>query len=526
MLDGKTIISLALGYVGLLFVIAWLGDRFMRRGDGNGRPIIYALSLAVYCTSWTFFGSVGLAARTGYDFLPIYIGPILVFLFGWRLIQRVVRLAKSQNITSVADFLAARYGKSAEVAAIVALIALVGTLPYIALQLKAVAVSVETLLGRSPFGDLMPAEGMPIDTAFIVMMALAIFAVLFGTRHIDATEHQHGLMLAIAAESLVKLATFVAVGAFVTFGIFGSVDGLAIRASQSLELSGVFGKGINGSNWLVMLVLSSVCILLLPRQFHVTVVENNSETEIRRARWLFPLYLIVINIFVIPIAAAGLILLPANIVDQDMYVLALPMWANADVMTMLAFVGGLSAATAMVIVECVALAIMLCNGVIVPLLLRHRVVAEQPVEDVSQLLLLIRRCVILVILVLGYAVYRALAQGQGLASIGLVAFAAIAQLAPAFFIGLIWRRATARGAIAGILAGFAVWSYTLLLPWVVKSGWLPASIIEHGPLGIGVLRPQALFYLQFEPLTHGVLWSLATNVVCYVVFSLLKTPEP
>jgi Na+/proline symporter/signal transduction histidine kinase len=526
MYDARAIVALGILYVGVLFAIAWFGDRQVRaRAGTQGRPFIYALSLAVYCTSWTFFGSVGLAASTGYDFAPVYIGPILMFAFGWPLILRIVRLAKSQNITSVADFLAARYGKSQAVAAVVTLVAVVGTLPYIALQLKAVVISTQTLLnGYVAAGS--PGTGLEyLDTALIAAVALAAFAVLFGTRHIDATEHQDGLMLAIATESLVKLAAFLAVGVFVVVAVFGSLEGFAARAMDNTEIQDIFARPFHGGIWLTVSLLSFVCIILLPRQFHVTVVENYSPREIKRARWLFPLYLVLINVFVVPIAAAGLAFIGRG-ADPDLYVLALPMSQQAYFFTALAYIGGLSAATAMVIVESIALAIMVCNGLVIPAMLRQRLFEPTERQELASRLLVVRRLSIFLIVLLGYAVYRALGESQGLAAIGLISFAAIAQLAPAFFGGLIWRNATAHGAIAGILAGFAMWGYTLLLPWIVKAGWLPPAIVESGPLGISMLRPQALFFLEFDPLSHGVLWSIAANVMAFVTVSLLRAPEP
>ncbi|HJU32235.1 MAG TPA: PAS domain-containing hybrid sensor histidine kinase/response regulator [Hyphomicrobiaceae bacterium] len=523
MVEGWTVVGLALGYVSILFALAWYADRSGRFRTTGDRPVIYALSLAVYCTSWTFFGSVGNAASTGYDFLPVYLGPILLFLFGWRLLVRIVRLAKSQNITSVSDFLAARYGKSHAVAAIVAVIAVAGTLPYVALQLKAVALSVDTLLGAGPLGDLH----LPVDTALIIALAMAVFAVLFGTRHIDATEHQEGLIVAVAAESLVKLAAFLTVGFFVTFAMFGGIGPLLDRVQQDPDISRVFTGGVHGVTWLTVTFLSLVAIVLLPRQFHVSVVENNSENEIRRAAWLFPVYLVLINLFVLPIAAAGLIGLPKGSYDADTFVLALPLSAGAHHITLLAFVGGLSAATAMVIVDSVALAIMVSNGLILPMMLRRR--GDEPQaqrQDMTGLLLAIRRVAIFAVILLGYLFYRLLGQTKGLSSIGLVSFAAVAQLAPAFFGGLIWRNATARGAIAGIVSGFAVWAYTLLLPWIIEAGWAPRSILVDGPFGLGFLAPRSLLYVYLDPLSHGVLWSMAVNVAAFVAVSRMRAPEP
>jgi Na+/proline symporter/signal transduction histidine kinase len=523
MLQGWVVIAVALGYIGLLFVIASYGDRSRRMSrDPRSRLLIYPLSLAIYCTSWTFFGSVGLASRTGYDFLTIYIGPMLMIALATPLIMRVVRLAKAQNITSIADFIAARYGKHQAVAATVALIAIVGTIPYIALQLKAVSSSLGTILSHldSAAGVTQPVLG---DIALFVALSMAAFAVLFGTRHIDATEHQDGLMLAVATESLVKLVAFLAVGAFVTFWMFDGPIALFSKAMEQADVGALLAREPHTSTFAAMTLLSFVAIVLLPRQFHVMVVENNNEAEIRRARWLFPLYLVLINLFVVPIAVAGLVTFPRGAVDSDMFVLALPLAAGSEVMALTAFIGGLSAATAMVIVECVALAIMVSNDIVVPLILQRREAMISGHRDVGALLLTVRRLAIFVILFFAYMYYRSAAEAQ-LAAIGLLAFAAAAQLAPAFFGGLIWRRATARGAMAGMTIGILVWFYTLLLPSFADVGIVGARFLAEGPFGLAFLRPQSLLGLDLPPLVHGVAWSLTLNIVAYVVFSLQRAP--
>ena len=523
MLQGWIVIAFALGYIGLLFVVASYGDRTRRFGRmGRSRLFIYPLSLAIYCTSWTFFGSVGLASRTGYDFLTIYVGPILVIGFCSPIIMRIVRLAKTQNITSIADFIAARYGKAQTVAAAVALIAIIGTIPYIALQLKAVSSSLTTILVHigPASGTMQPVLG---DIALYVAVAMAIFAVLFGTRHIDATEHQDGLMLAIATESIVKLVAFVGVGIFVTFWMFDGPLSLFARALERPDTAAVLTREPVIGTLLAMTLLSLFAIVLLPRQFHVTVVENNSEAEIRRASWLFPLYLVLINLFVIPIALAGLLTFAPGQVDSDMFVLALPLAAHSDLFTIAAFVGGLSAATAMVIVESVALAIMVSNDIVMPLVLQRRVALITGRDDVGGLLLIVRRMAIFVILFLAYVYYRLAGEAQ-LASIGLLSFAAIAQLAPAFFGGLIWRRGTARGALAGMTVGILIWAYTLLLPSLADAGIVGHSLLAQGPWGLALLRPEALIGLDLPPLAHGVIWSLLLNVSAYVVFSLGRVP--
>lgn len=523
MLQGWVVIAIALGYIGLLFVVASYGDRTrLLDRSSRSRLLIYPLCLAIYCTSWTFFGSVGLASRSGFDFLTIYIGPILMIGLFWPLIMRIVRLAKSQNITSIADFIAARYGKQQAVAATVALIAIVGTIPYIALQLKAVSASVGTILHHSAVDT---AVGLPIfgDISLFVALLMAAFAILFGTRHIDATEHQDGLMLAIATESIVKLAAFLAVGIFVTWWMFDGSADLFTKAMAQPNTAALFSHAPSFANLMAMTLLSFVAIVLLPRQFHVTVVENHAESEVKRASWLFPIYLVLINLFVIPIALAGLLTFPSGGVDSDMYVLALPLSANSPFFTVAAFVGGLSAATAMVIVESVALAIMVSNDLIVPLVLQQRAALITGRADVGALLLKVRRVAIFVILLLAYLYYRSVGDAQ-LAAIGLLSFAAVAQLAPAFFGGMFWRHATARGAIAGMTIGFIAWAYTLLLPSAAGSGILGVSVLTEGPWGIAMLRPQALFGLDLPPLAHGVFWSLALNILAYVGFSLGRAP--
>ena len=523
MLQGWVVIAVALAYIGLLFLVASYGDR--SRGLGRSdrtQLLIYPLSLAIYCTSWTFFGSVGSASRTGYEFLTIYIGPALMVSLFSPLIIRIVRLAKAQNITSIADFIAARYGKSQAVAATVALIAIIGTIPYIALQLKAVSFSLETILAQ-----LRPEAGAPQpvlgDIALFVAMSMATFAVLFGTRHIDATEHQDGLMLAIAAESIIKLFAFLAVGIFITFWMFGGPTALFTAALNSPQTAPLFARQPSFDTFLATTLLSFVAIILLPRQFHVAVVENNNESEIKRAAWLFPLYLVAINLFVVPIALAGLLTFPAGQIDSDMFMLALPLQAGSNVLTIAAFVGGLSAATAMVIVESVALSIMVSNDIVMPLMLQRREALSGP-DDIGSRLLTARRIAIFGILLLAYMYYRTAGDAQ-LASIGLLSFAAVAQLAPAFFGGLFWGRGTAGGAIAGMTAGIVVWAYTLLLPTFADIGIVGQHILTAGPWHILALRPQALFGLDLPPLVHGVLWSLIVNLSCYIGFSLRRAPS-
>ena len=519
MLQNWSVIAAAFGYIGLLFLIASYGDRLSGSQRGRLSGLIYPLSLAIYCTSWTFFGSVGFATRTGIEFLAIYVGPILMIGLCTPVLKRVIYLAKSQNITSIADFISSRYGKSQAVAATAAMIAIIGSVPYIALQLKAVASSLETILGQEPDLSHVPFVG---DIALIITLALATFAVLFGTRQTDATEHQHGLILAVATESLVKLIAFIAVGMFVTFWMIGPVN-LMDQVAKAPEAARMMNYTPSIGNFLTMTLLSFFAIMLLPRQFHVSVVENSSDTEVNRARWLFPLYLVAINLFVIPIALAGLITFPFGRAEADMFVLALPIAGGAPFLSVIVFIGGLSAATAMVIVECVALAIMVSNDIVIPAVLQRTSAAQAQKENFGRFVLIVRRVAIFGVMLLAYLYYRALGDAQ-LAAIGLLSFAAIAQLAPAFFGGLIWRRGTARGAMGGMLIGFAVWGYTLFLPSFTDITPIVTTMLEHGPFGIEALRPRALLGTDLPPLMHGVIWSLSLNLFAYIVLSLTSKP--
>ena len=524
MLSTWGVILIALGYVGGLFAIAAYGDRAasgMRRGVA--RPYVYALSLAVYCTSWTFYGSVGLASTSGYYFLPIYLGPILLVGLGWPLVRRIVSLSKAQNITSIADFLSARYGKNQLLGGIAAFIAVIGVVPYISLQLKAVSLSLSAL---GPLGvDTGILETGFGDVPMFVAIAMAIFAILFGTRHADATEHQNGLILSVAAESLVKLIAFIVIGTFITFAMMGGPAELFERASQSPEIVALFSAPIDVPRFSTMTFLAVCAVILLPRQFHLAVVENTSLDDVSKASWTFPLYLVMINIFVIPIAIAGLLTFKGQAVDGDTFVLALPVADGQPLLAMLAFIGGLSAATAMVIVETVALSIMVCNSIVMPLMLR-RASGQMWQGDMTSRILQIRRVAIGVVIVLAYSYYLMIGNNAALAQTGLVSFAAVAQFAPAFFLGLIWARGNARGAMFGLVAGFVVWLYTLLVPLFADAGWLPAGLMSHGPFGIEMLRPRHLFGTDLDALTHGVLWSMAANIGSYILVSLFTGVDP
>ena len=525
MLAPWVIISLSCGYLALLFAVAWWGDQRADQGRSIiANPTFYALSLAVYCTSWTYYGSVGRAAGSGPGFLPIYLGPTLVALLFPIVVRKMIRISRAHRITSIADFIATRYGKSQLLGGLVTVIAVVGVAPYIGLQLKAVSVT-STLLLQYPELQL-PGATAPLwqDTSFYIAMAMAAFTIVFGTRHLDATERHEGMVAAIALESVVKLVAFIVVGLFVTYGIFDGFSDLFARAAGHPELSALMTirDGVGGyQSWLALTVLSMLAILFLPRQFQVAVVENVDERHLNRAIWLFPLYLLLINVFVLPIALGGDLYFGVANVDADTFVLSLPMAERREGLTLLAFIGGLSAATGMIIVETIALSTMVSNDLVMPLLFRSRLALAQR-RDLSGLLLMIRRGAIVAVILLGYLYFRLAGEAPALVSIGLISFAAVAQFAPAFLGGMFWRGGTRQGAFAGLFTGFAVWAYTLLLPSFAKAGLLPSTFLTEGPLGIHALRPTALLGLEgMGDITHAVFWSLLVNVGSYVGLSLL-----
>jgi Na+/proline symporter/signal transduction histidine kinase len=524
-MNGSTVYLTAIGYVCLLFLVAWWGDgRGRRFVSGRTRALVYALSLAVYCTSWTYYGSVGLASLHGLDFLPIYIGPILVIGFASRLVRRIVSIARAQNLTTVADFVSARYGKSQGVGAIAALIALAASTPYLALQLKAIAETVSTVVAS--FDSAHLTLGAPSATFYLaIALMLAVFAMAFGTRRIDPTEHQDGLILAIAAESIVKLVAFLVVGAFVLWGLNGGLSDLTRLAATNPAIAKVVRTAPDVTNWGVTTLLSASAILLLPRQFHVTVVENHDPKDIRAAAWLFPLYLVLINLFVAPLAIAGLAAFPDGAVSRDLTVLALPLNAGALGVALLTMIGGVSAATGMVVVDSVAVSITVSNDLVMPLILRRDGGgASAAAGESGARVLLVRRMAIVAVLLLGF-VYARVASEAGLASIGLLSFTAIAQIAPAFLGGLLWRRGTARGAIAGMSAGSLLWLYLLFLP-SMEPGDALGDLLGRGPLAIAWLRPDALVAFAPNPLAGGAILSLCVNVAAFVVFSLLRQVSP
>ena len=529
MLSGPIIIVVSFLYLCLLFAIAYYGDKRADAGRSIiANPTIYALSIAVYCTSWTFYGSVGRAASTGVGFLPIYLGPTLTFIVGWFVIRKMIRISKVNRITSIADLISSRYGKSFLLGGLVTVIAVVGILPYISLQLKAISTSFSLLLHYPQIVMPGTSAGTPLlqDTALYVALIMAAFAILFGTRHIDASEHHEGMVAAIAFESVVKLVAFLAVGLFVTYGVYSGFGDIFAQAEASDKLRRLFtidGVGPHTS-WITLTLLSMAAIVVLPRQFQVVVVENVDERHLRKAMWLLPLYLLLINIFVLPIAFAGLLRFPDGGVDADTFVLTIAMQEQRPLLALFAFIGGLSAATGMIIVETVALATMVCNDLVMPLLLRVGRLHLSDRRDLTGVLLAIRRATIVLVVLLGYVYARLIGESFTLVTIGLVSFVAAMQFAPAILGAIYWKGATKSGAVAALVGGFLVWSYTLLLPSFARSGWIANSFVDSGPLGIALLKPYALLGLDgLDPISHATIWTMLVNIALFVGVSLVTS---
>ncbi len=514
MMSGWILLLVALAYVGLLFTVAWLGERRPQLAQGpRARATVYALALAVYCSSWTFYGAVGTAARAGLGFLPIYLGPILLLLFGWRILERLVLASTRHRIVSIADFLSSRYGRARGLAAAVAVLAVIAAIPYFALQFKAVGMSVGVLSGQ-PLAAQWYA-----DPALYVALLLAAFAILFGTRRIDATEHHRGMVLAIALESLVKLLAFVAIGALAILHLPGG-GGIGTRVASG---AGAFASATLPSGFLAQTLLAFTAIVCLPRQFHVAVVECQDPADLQPARWLFIGYLVLVSAMVLPIALAGQALPGADGLAADSFVLALPLAHGHPWLALAAYIGGLSAATGMVIVASVALSTMVSNDLVLPLLLRRGVLSQR--MAIERQVLWVRRVAILLLALVAFAYHRHALGQQFLAQHGLLAFAAVAQFAPALIGGLYWRGASRAGAYAGLFSGAALWAWCLLLPALLQGNGPSPDWLREGPLGLAWLRPESLFGLRgWDPLTHGVFWSLLGNVAAFVFVSMRYRP--
>ncbi|RYH12000.1 ATP-binding protein [Tropicimonas sp. IMCC6043] len=515
------LVAVALIYVAFLFGIAAYAERRTQIVGGGWlrSPLVYTLSLSVYCTAWTFYGAVGYAARSGLEFVTIYLGPTLVFAGWWLLLRKLVRVGRSQRITSIADMISSRYGKSNTLGVLVTLLAVIATTPYIALQLQSVTLSFGVFADpESDFWD--PAN--PASTGLWIAAGLAVFTILFGTRTLNSNERHHGVIMAIAVEAVVKLLALISVGGFVVWGL---ADGPADILAR-IDRSDLAGWEIRPSRWAGLIFTSAAAILCLPRMFQVIVVESDDEAHLAAASWAFPLYLCAMSLFVLPIAVIGLERLPEG-ANPDLFVLSLPLLEDRHGLAMFAFLGGFSSATSMVIVAALALATMLSNHVVMPLYLHRRQDGATMAGDVRALVLRARRIAIVAVLLLGYLYYRFSGGSAALASIGLISFVGISQVLPALLGGLFWRGGTRAGAAAGLVTGFVIWAYTLFLPSFGTAGPFGAAMMENGPFGLAWLRPQALFGVPgMDPLIHTLFWSILLNTVAFCWVSIVTFPTP
>lgn len=524
------VIISGLTYLGLLFGLAYYSERKARQGKSIiSNPYVYALSMAVFCTAWTFYGSVGRAASAGAGFLPIYLGPTLTAPLWLILLRKIILISKRERITSIADFISARYGKSTQLGVLATIVAVVGIIPYISIQLKAISTSFDVLTQTHLRNEVI-TQTVYLDTSHYITILLGVFTIFFGARHLDTTERHEGLVAAIAMESIVKLVAFVLVGIFVTFFIYDGFSDLFTKAAAQENLKNLYSlesSNINGWEWSWLMILSMFAILLLPRQFHVNVVENTSPKHLNKAIWLFPLYLLIINVFVLPIALGGEMHFPYS--DADMHVLNLPMAYKKEILALLVFLGGLSAATSMVIVATIALSVMLSNNIFLPFFLKISPYKEEIREDTLSVgrLLLIRRISIVLILIVAYTYFKAISSEYALVSIGLISFTAVAQFAPIVIGGIYWKRGTKKGAFGGLLVGFIIWAYTLPLPTLAEVGFISNNFVENGLFGIEFLKPESLFGMpNTSPISQAAFWSLFFNISTYLVVSLMTIPTP
>ncbi len=504
-------------YLLLLFAIARFADRQKLLGRSIvANPYVYALSLCVYVSAWTFYGSIGRAASDGLEFLPIYLGPVLAMTVGWIVVRKMIRVSKEHRLTSISDFISFRYGRSYTIGAVVAAFSLIMVTPYVALQLIAISTSLEVLSGE----EIM-LFGIDVESKLLVAVLLGAFAVIFGARHLDPMERHEGLIAVVAFESVVKILAFLLVGLYIAYSIF---DGYGNITSQIINLASSDPAyatliDVEPTLWFTLTLVSFFAILFLPRQFHVMVVENSSEKHLKKAMWLFPLYLLLINIFVPAIAWGGLLLNVGGL--KDAFILNIPHSLGAEWISVLVFIGGVSAATAMILVESVAVGTMLLNDLEMPYILSH----IDKERNLARIILNTRRLNILLVVLLGYLFSLALAY-QTLADIGVVSFLAASQLAPAALGGLYWKRGSRQGAMAGLLFGFLLWAYTALLPTIAKGyPWL-GDIVREGPWGIKALMPTNLLGLDLDIWTNSAFWTLLINCSLYVLVSLSVKLSP
>jgi len=518
-----SIILTFLIYMGLLFFIAYIVDNKNFLSSKKLTPYIYALSFSIYCTAWTYYGSVGLAVNSGFLFLSVYLGPTLIILLWPIILKKMIRIKNIFKITSLADLIAVRYDKSRLIGAIVSIGALLGTVPYISIQLKALITSIEILQDKS-IEVSSSASVLSENVGLIIVVMMIFFTIIFGLRKLDPTERHKGMMVIVAIESLVKLLAIIIIGIFVVFFVMNGIEDVLTQAQNKNLFTALSnengGKGY--SNWVTIMVLSMFAVMFLPRQFHVSVVENSSEKHISTVMWVLPLYLILITFFTIPIAMSGSLLNP-NTQIIDFYVLSIPIEQKAAWFSMIAFIGGFSASTSMIMITSMTMSIMISNYLLLPLIELYK-----PLSFLKKRILILRWGIVSIFIFLGYVFYSFVSKDNLIVNIGLISFTAILQFAPVIIGGLFWREADKEGALFGLLAGFGIWFFTLIIPQLVHSGLISNDILINGLFGVWFLKPTALFGLsEFSSIPHAVFWSMIFNISAFIVFSMTtkKTDE-
>lgn len=514
-MNSLSLLIILLLYLSILFFVAhWAEKKANNKWTNN--PYVYTFSLAVYCSAWTYYGSIGVAAHSGLSYLTVYLGPVIVIPAWMVILRKIIRISRVNKISSLADFISLRYGNSRFLGALVTFISVVGIIPYIALQLKAIAETFTLVTKTSLSSNVFN------DTTTYVAIALALFASYYGTRYVDASEKRKGIVTAVAMESVLKLFFFILVGVYVTYFVFDGFDDIYNKASliNGFKEKNTIGGIPQALNWFFLCLLSLFAMFLLPRQFQMAVVENNRESHIKTAIWLFPLYLLLFNIFVYPIAWGGNILFSGGTGNADTYSLLIPQYFNNTTITVLVFLGGFSASISMIVVASIGLSIMLSNNLLIPYGFLGTLQSEVQHKNNKRIVNIRKICIFLLIIV-AYLIYRFYVLDYNLFSIGLVSFVVMAQLAPAFFGALLWRRGSRLGAISGMIIGFVICIYTLLIPYAMGITNSSSTFITEGLFGFSLLKPFQLFGLDYlTPIPHALFWSLLFNTIAYLAVSV------
>lgn len=519
------IIGVSLFYLFVLFLIAYYVERNPNwREYVKSNSTVYALSLAIYCTAWTFYGSIGSASKNGLSFLPIYLGPTIMMPFWYLIIKKINRIAKANNVTTFADFLSIRYSNSTNIGMFITLLMIIGIVPYISLQIKAISESFYLLM-QIETKTMGFISGLNIPILVTVLMGL--FIIIFATQKMESTEHHSGIVASIAFESLFKLIAFLVAGIVITFFIFSdySVIYQHILNSPSADRFLTLASTQSYMEWTGYTVLSGMAILILPRQFQVSVIENTKESHLKSTLWKFPLYLFLINLFVLPVALGGNVFL-SNFpgFNPDYFLLEIPLVSKMKYVSLLVFLGGFSAATAMIVIETVALSNMLSNNFLIPIILK---LGKGSMRDrIAQRTLFLRRMSVIIVLLLTLVYYKSISPLYSLVSIGLISFVFIAQFFPSLIGSLYLKHSNYRAVFISVSIGFIIWLYTLILPSMIENTSWGREIIDHGLFGWSILKPNALFGLEvFSPVIHSFFWSMFFNANTYLIISYLYKPS-